>query len=403
MSRYQDDDRYEYEDDDHFEAHDSDHDEVDDHDNHSNYDDRSSIEYDHNDDRDVISDRGSFDGSYQAPRGYQFDITNGVINAVYEFEHGTRQLEHAEYGETWAVSGTSVIKTEIEHGFTKTSTYADANGDGVFQKVSQSYQSTGSASTSQSPLSLSGGNDDDDRWQGSEKTDRYYGDVGSDTIHGHLGNDELYGGNDDDHLYGEDNDDRLYGSSGDDYLDGGDGLDHAYYEGSSSQYSLARSVTDIQVRDSLSTRDGQDTLADVERVHFEDRTVAFDIEGDAGQAYRLYQAALDRTPDDRGLASWINYLDQGGELNTASRMFIESQEFHTKYGTLDNKNFVNQLYLNVLDRDGETSGINAWVGALSSGQLTRAEVLVGFSESEENKAQVIGQIKDGISYTEWWA
>jgi hypothetical protein len=36
------------------------------------------------------------------------------------------------------------------------------------------------------------------------------------------------------------------------------------------------------------------------------RAVALDVDGAAGQAYRLYQAAFDRAPDKNGLGYWIN-------------------------------------------------------------------------------------------------
>jgi hypothetical protein len=55
----------------------------------------------------------------------------------------------------------------------------------------------------------------------------------------------------------------------------------------------------------------------------------------------------------------------------------------------------------VLARKGEATGVEAWVNGLANG-LTRAQVLAGFSESSENQANVIGQIKDGIAYNEWW-
>lgn len=100
-------------------------------------------------------------------------------------------------------------------------------------------------------------------------------------------------------------------------------------------------------------------------------------------------------------AGWIKFMDEGGSLNTMAQSFIDSQEFRTKYGALDDRGFVNQLYLNVLDRNGEASGINGWVNGLANG-LTRADVLKGFSESGENQANVLDQIKNGIPYTEWW-
>lgn len=211
-------------------------------------------------------------------------------------------------------------------------------------------------------------------------------------------NELLVGTDNSDKIFGYDGNDSIRGGLGNDTINGGIGVDYALYSGKKSEYRLTTEF----VFDSVRNRDGVDTLINTERLRFTDKTIALDIEGNAGQAYRLYQAALDRTPDDRGLAGWINYMDNSGQLNAMAQMFIDSQEFRVKYGALDNFNFVNQLYLNVLDRNGEATGVNAWVGALNSGALTRAQVLVGFSESNENKANVIGQIKDGIAYNEYW-
>ena len=44
------------------------------------------------------------------------------------------------------------------------------------------------------------------------------------------------------------------------------------------------------------------------------------------------------------------------------------------------------MYQNVLGRDADSSGLNYWLGQLSSGAETRYEVLLGFAESAENKA-----------------
>jgi len=83
----------------------------------------------------------------------------------------------------------------------------------------------------------------------------------------------------------------------------------------------------------LTTQDGTVTATGFERVNFSDGSLALDINGDAGQAYRLYQAALDRTPDAVGLGYWISALDGGTSLNTAAADFIASSEFQQLYGT----------------------------------------------------------------------
>lgn len=137
-------------------------------------------------------------------------------------------------------------------------------------------------------------------------------------------------------------------------------------------------------------------LSSVERVDFNDRSVAFDEAGNAGAAYRLYTAAFDRTPDEEGLGYWIRLLDKDFGLQKAADAFVNSKEFQALYGSnLSNEGFVKQLYRNVLDREGEAEGVRGWVNALSTG-VSRAEVLSGFSESQENIAAVAALIEDGI-------
>jgi hypothetical protein len=190
---------------------------------------------------------------------------------------------------------------------------------------------------------------------------------------------------------------RENNSNGSTSIDGGYGLDRSVYSGSKSSYSISIAADRAHVK-SVKV---DDTLINVERLEFADTLIAVDIQGNAGQAYRLYKAALDRTPDANGLAGWIKYMDDGASLTSMAQQFIDSHEFKAKYGALDNTGFVNQLYINVLARKGEAAGVEGWVNGLANG-LTRAQVLAGFSESSENQANVIGQIKDGIAYNEWW-
>lgn len=72
-------------------------------------------------------------------KAYQFDVVNGNVSAVYEIEHGLKSLERIEANERWTVDGGNIVKTETSHGINEKTVYADANGDGVFVKVSSSY------------------------------------------------------------------------------------------------------------------------------------------------------------------------------------------------------------------------------------------------------------------------
>src|ERR1700730_43745 len=96
-----------------------------------------------------------------------------------------------------------------------------------------------------------------------------------------------------DTIYAGDGNDVIRPGTGNDTVFGGQGTDTvklATNGGTFSWHVTAGVVT-------LTSGDGVDTLNDVERLQFSDGVVAFDIQGNAGNAYRLYQAAFDRTPD----------------------------------------------------------------------------------------------------------
>jgi serralysin len=197
-------------------------------------------------------------------------------------------------------------------------------------------------------------------------------------------------------LVGSDDGNVLIGNGGNDSMDGGGGIDYSFYSGARSQYSLARNSDGSWI---VSGLEGVDRLNNIERLTFGATKVALDIDGDAGQAYRLYQAAFDRTPDTGGLGFWINAIDNGVKLVDVAASFISSAEFQTTYGSLDTAHFVMQLYENVLHRGPDSSGLAFWENILDTAAAGRADVLAAFSESPENQANVIGQISGGIVYT----
>jgi hypothetical protein len=119
---------------------------------------------------------------------------------------------------------------------------------------------------------------------------------------------------------------------------------------------------------------------------FENKVGAISYCGDTdyGEAYRLYQAAFNRTPDTPGLRGWVTNLDNGMSLDAVAQGFVASAEFANAYAGLSAADFVSQLYQNVLHRAGEASGVSGWVGQLNAG-ASQANVLLGFSDSLENR------------------
>lgn len=216
--------------------------------------------------------------------------------------------------------------------------------------------------------------------QGSAQSETLTGTAGDNAIHALAG------------------DDVITGRAGDDTIEGGDGFDVAVYSGPHTDYHTETVGSSVHVSDSSAWRDGSDTLVGIERIEFNDGVVAFDITGHAGQAYRLYQAAFARVPDVPGLGYQTTALDTGLSLTQVAANFIASPEFQSLYGQLDDSQFLTQLYANVLHRSPDAGGLAYHLANLHAG-VPRSYVLVGFSESPENQANVIGSIKDGMFFT----
>lgn len=106
---------------------------------------------------------------------------------------------------------------------------------------------------------------------------------------------------------------------------------------------------------------------------------------DAGmEVLRLYRAAFGRVPDSGGFAFWLEQRTTGTSLSSLASSFIASPEAG---GYLDNPEdslFIEALYGNVLRRNADDAGLAFWEGELRSG-MSRADVVVAFSESLENK------------------
>ncbi|CAA9283492.1 MAG: hypothetical protein AVDCRST_MAG04-3915 [uncultured Acetobacteraceae bacterium] len=238
---------------------------------------------------------------------------------------------------------------------------------------------TGSSDTL---ISIEGivGSLNNDRLVGSALPDVLIGLGGADTIDGAAG------------------DDLLRGSSGADQIAGGDGIDTAFYSGGLRSYALAVTGAGFTITDNRSAgdADGTDAGVGVEILSFADGRLVFDANDPAARVVRLYEAALDRAPDQAGLNAWIGAVQGGQPLSGLASGFLASDEFRARFGAIgDNGAYVDRLYQNVLGRAGDAAGRESWLGALNAG-TSRADVLVAFSESAENKAGTAALVQNGI-------
>ncbi|MEE2949739.1 MAG: matrixin family metalloprotease [Pseudomonadota bacterium] len=117
--------------------------------------------------------------------------------------------------------------------------------------------------------------------------------------------------------------------------------------------------------------------------------------GDTTEAvvYRLYLAAFDRAPDADGFGFWVDLAADALDFTAIAQTMMESDEFQANYAdATTSKAFVETLYENILDRDGEADGIGFWSHMIDNGSLSRADVLAQFAESHETMAHLTAAV-----------
>lgn len=203
---------------------------------------------------------------------YKFVIENGAVTRVYEVErNGRLELERMDANETWTYNALThqVTKVETSRGITETKVFADADGDGFFNRISETYARAAgggaAVSTGQYQFTLVGNEvtavfelergvlrqktmDANERYSvvngqvvkteienGRTETtifadldgDGFYAKV-SETYGPASGGPILGGGAYGDSFYGTAGDDAFFGDAGNDYLSGGQGNDRLY-------------------------------------------------------------------------------------------------------------------------------------------------------------------------------
>ncbi len=221
------------------------------------------------------------------------------------------------------------------------------------------------------------------------------GTPGPDTLDGTAGKDDIRA------LAG---DDVINASFGDDDIDGGPGSDAVVYAQNRNEvtHDLRGDGSVVVARNS---REGTDTLVDIERIDFNDGSLLYDVDSpNLGFGYRIYQASFGRTPDEVGVLFWTGVLDtleergwnEYDKQHWLAEQFIVSKEFQDLYGVNPtNEEYIEAMYQNVLFRSPDQGGYDYWLGRMEQG-ASREEILVVFTISPENIDNVAPNFDDGL-------
>ncbi|WP_282048420.1 DUF4214 domain-containing protein [Sulfitobacter mediterraneus] len=184
----------------------------------------------------------------------------------------------------------------------------------------------------------------------------------------------------------------IFNPNGNDIIDGGAGADTLLLSGPKFGYSVVISSSSTNIEDRRLDGDGTDQLMNIETLRFQDddgdfHLDIFDNVADlTEQAFRdfveVYIAYFNRAPDAEGLFFYGTAFANGTSLEASAATFLNSAEYQTTYPPgLNNQEFAEAVYNNVLGRIPDLLGLEFWVGVLDSGARSRdvfiLEVLKG--------------------------
>lgn len=224
-------------------------------------------------------------------------------------------------------------------------------------------------------------------------------------IEGGSGNDTLGGTSGDDTVFGNNGNDRLTGFAGNDSLDGGPGIDTAVYLAARAKYTVTVNGGGITVTSLAGAADGTDQLTGVERLHFSDRKLAFDLApaGNAGQALEFIGMLAPHTLADAGIKGMIlGYFDAGTSMTALCQLAIDAGLVTQLAGSAGNADLARLVFRNVIGSAADAATVDALVAYMDgrSDDMTQAQFMAAVAGLEVNQAHVnlVGLQSTGIEY-----
>ncbi len=187
------------------------------------------------------------------------------------------------------------------------------------------------------------------------------------------------------------------GNAGANILNGGAGIDKAIYSSLRTDVTVTKTTNGYTVADKTGA-EGTDTLINVERLQFDDKSVAFDIDGNAGITAKILGAVFgkDSVANKSYVGIGLGYLDSGGSYGDLMKLAIDA-----KLGVgASHAAVVNLLFTNIMNRPPGADFLNSYVGALDRGEYTVASLGMFWADTSYNTENInlVGLMTTGIEY-----
>ncbi len=205
-------------------------------------------------------------------------------------------------------------------------------------------------------------------------------------------------------LTGNEGNNTLTGAGGDDTIDGSVGRDTAVFSAQKSDYALTKTANGWTVSDTMGA-DGNDALANVERLQFSNQKLALDLGatengGLALEFIGLMAPEMVNLPDIVGMI--LTIFDEGKNLQQVCQLAIDVGLVTAIAGSNTNEALAAMAYKNVIGAPAGAADIDMLVGYMDgrSANYTQTEFMTVAAGLELNQTHIglVGLQQTGIEY-----
>ena len=170
------------------------------------------------------------------------------------------------------------------------------------------------------------------------------------------------------------------------------------------QFTLTKGINDTFIFTPDNVDDSMITTKDVDRVVFNDKALALDVNGPAGEVYALLSAGLglaDITPELFGIG--LALQDAGKTDLELAQMLLDSTVYKQDALGTSNETFVKHVYNNIFGHTISLADLTFFTGALDRKEITQAQLLEAGSNltafRDTTHINLVGLADTGIEYT----
>jgi hypothetical protein len=178
------------------------------------------------------------------------------------------------------------------------------------------------------------------------------------------------------------------------HIDGGFGIDAAIFSGKSSSYDYIKNGETWTVKIS-NLKAGIDTLKNIERIHFADKFIAIDLDGNAGTTAKILGAVFGKESinNKNYVGIGLNFLDSGWTYDKLAGVALDAA------GVKTNDQIVSLLWANVIGTKPTAEDKQPFITMLENGMTAGALAQLAADTSfNTTNINLVGLAQTGIEY-----